>query len=336
MLTYIVKRVLLMIPTLLGMTFLLFAVVRFAPGLTTSGGQMNAGLLQSKQAQAQESRYLARRLHLVNRRGQPIALPLQYLLWLRDTVTGRFGTSLEYDEPVLTLIRQRLPVTLALNLISLVVVYGVAIPGGLLAAVQRGRWFDRVFNFTALALFSLPLIWVGSMAVGFLANPQYLDWFPAAGIHSTNTSSLSFFQYLGDYFWHVALPVVCLSYGSFAFLAQQVQSAMLENLRQDYTRTARAKGLRETTVILRHVFRNSLLPLLTISAAILPGMLGGSVIVETIFSIPGMGQLAYSAILARDLPVIQDVSLIVSALTLISYLITDICYAIADPRVSYA
>ena len=146
---------------------------------------------------------------------------------------------------------------------------------------------------------------------------------------------MTYFQSLGDYLWHIMLAVVCLSYGGFAYLSRQVQASMLDNMRQDYVRTARAKGLKNSTVMIRHVFRNSLLPLITISAGILPGMLGGSVIVEKIFSIHGMGLLGYSATFSRDLPVIQTVALIGSVLTLLSYLITDICYALADPRVSY-
>ncbi len=335
MIQYIIKRLLLMIPTLLGMTLMLFAVVRFAPGLTSSGGAFSAGKLKSTQAQLEEKKILERRLHLVDAQGRPISLPIQYILWLKDTCEGHFGTSLEYDEPVMTLIRQRLPVTLDLNLISILVVYLIAVPGGMLAAVQHGRLFDRAFNFGSLVLYSLPTIWVGSMLVGFLANPQYLDWFPAAGIHSTNTANMTWFQNLGDYLWHITLAVVCLTYGGFAYLSRQVQSSMLDNMRQDYVRTARAKGLKNSTVIIRHVFRNSLLPLITISAGILPGMLSGSVIVETIFSIHGMGMLAYSATFSRDLPVIQTVALIGAVLTLLSYLITDICYALADPRVSY-
>ena len=335
MMQYIVKRLLLVIPTLLGITLMLFAVVRFAPGLTSSGGALSGGKLKSNRAQQEEKRIMERRLHLVDASGKPISLPMQYVLWLRDTCEGNFGTSLQYDEPVMTLIRQRLPVTLDLNLISLLVVYLVAVPGGMLAAVQRGRIFDRSFNFGALVLYALPTIWVGSSLVGFLANPQYLDWFPAAGIHSTNTENMTYFQSLGDYLWHIMLAVVCLSYGGFAYLSRQVQASMLDNMRQDYVRTARAKGLKNSTVMIRHVFRNSLLPLITISAGILPGMLGGSVIVEKIFSIHGMGLLGYSATFSRDLPVIQTVALIGSVLTLLSYLITDICYALADPRVSY-
>ncbi|MGC8623946.1 MAG: ABC transporter permease [Phycisphaerae bacterium] len=335
MTTYIIRRLLLMIPTLLGMTFMLFAVVRFAPGLTTAGGQFSAGVMQSRQAQKQEQEIMERRLHLVDKNGHPISLPMQYILWLTSTCEGHLGTSVVYQEPVLTLIEQRLPVTLTINAIALMVIYLVSIPGGLLTALYQGRLLDRGYGFFSLALYSLPVIWVGSTLLGFLANPQYFNWFPSAGLHATNTESMTFFRYLGDYFYHIVLPIVCLVYSGFAFLSKQIRGSILENLQQDYVRTARAKGLPKSTVLLRHVFRNSLLNLITLTGMSLPGLLSGSVIVEQIFSINGMGRLAYSSTLASDLPVIQDLALIMGVLTLLSYLAVDICYHIADPRVTY-
>jgi peptide/nickel transport system permease protein len=337
MTSYIIRRLLLMVPTLVGMTFLLFAVVRFAPGLREAGqANVAQGMMQSRQAQRQEELLVARRLHLVDKNGHPISLPMQYLLWLKSTCEGHLGTSLEYPEPVLKLIAQRLPVTLTINLIAMLVIYLVAVPGGLLAALYRDRLFDRGYGLISLALYSLPAIWVGSSLLGFFANPEFFNWFPAAGLHSTNTQSMDFFQYIGDYFYHITLPIVCSTYAGFAILSKQVRGSILENLGQDYIRTARAKGVKGSTVLVRHVFRNSLLTLITLTGMALPGLLGGSVIVEQIFSIDGMGRLAYTATLARDLPVIQTVALIGSVLTLLSYLAVDICYAIADPRVSYA
>jgi peptide/nickel transport system permease protein len=173
------------------------------------------------------------------------------------------------------------------------------------------------------------------MLIGFLANPQSFGWFPSAGLQRTDTSRLSFAGMLGDYLWHLTLPLACYTYGGFAFLSKLMRASILENLYLDYARTARAKGLPGHTVLLRHVFRNSLLPLITVAAGILPGLLGGSVIVETMFSIQGMGQLAFQATLARDLPVIQALGFVTGVLVLVSYLLTDLCYAFADPRVSY-
>ncbi len=351
MLSYILRRLLLMIPTLIGMTLVLFCVVRFAPGLATGGGAFGAGgVMRGQQARAEAERIMKKRLHLVDAQGRPIMLPMQYVYWLRDTVEGDFGESMQYNVPVADLIYERLPVTVTLNLLSTLLVYLIAIPGGMLASVERGKVFDRVWQFGTLLLYSLPVIWVGDMMIGFLCNPQFsgpiqfghgisinlhLPWFPAANLHTTDTSRMTSFQYAGDYLWHVALPVLCLSYGGFAYLSRIKRAAMLDNLGMDYVRTARAKGLSSFVVVTRHVFRNSLLPMITIFAGVIPGMLGGSVVVERIFSIKGMGDLTLTAALARDLPIVQAVAFVGSVISLICLLLTDICYALADPRVSY-
>lgn len=336
MFSYLLRRLLLMIPTLIGMTLLLFLLVRFAPGLTTAGGAFaGGGAMNSQQARAAVEENLKKRLHLVDENGRDIPTLMQYLYWLKDTVRGDFGTSVQYNTPVVTLIGERLPVTLTLNLLSTLLIYLIAIPGGMLASVQRGRAFDVGWSLVTLALYSLPIIWVGDMMIGFLANRQYVSWFPAAGIHSTNTEWMTSLQYAGDYLWHIVLPVLCLSYGGFAYLTKIKRAAMLDNLSMDYVRTARAKGLSGWTVVTRHVFRNSLLPMITIFATVIPGLLGGSVVVESVFSIKGMGDLMLGATLARDLPIIQAVAFVGSVISLLCLLIADVAYAVADPRVSY-
>jgi peptide/nickel transport system permease protein len=326
MLTYIARRLMLMIPTLIGMSLLLFVVVRLAPGLTTGGGQTGE---MEQQAQKEIAEKMKKRLHL----DKPMVVA--YGMWLWDTVRGDLGDSIQYNTPVSKLIKDRLPVTVVMNLLSTVVVYLVAIPGGLLAAVNRGKGFDRGWSIVTLALFSMPIIWVGGMLLAFLANPNYLGQFPVAGAHQTDTSWLTSFQYAGDFLWHMALPVICLSYGGFAYLSKMQRAAILDNLGLDYVRTAKAKGLPGRIVLLRHVFRNSLLPMITLFAGIVPGLLGGSIVVERIFSIKGMGDLMVTAVGARDLPIVQAVALIGSVITLLCLLVADLCYALADPRVSY-
>jgi peptide/nickel transport system permease protein len=325
MLAYILRRLALMVPTLIGMTLMLFVVVRFAPGLTTAGGETGENAMQARQeAEAK----MKKRLHL----DKP--LPVQYAMWLGDTLTGNFGDSVQYKKPVMDLIKERLPITLTLNVIASFFVYLIAIPGGLLASVKRGKWFDTSWSFFTLALFSLPIIWVGGMLLAFFANPHYLGLFPVAGTHATHTDWMTAAQYTSDYLWHLVLPVICLIYGGFAYLSKIQRAAMLDNLGMDYVRTARAKGVAAHVVMLRHVFRNSLLPMITIFAGILPGLLGGTVVVERIFSIKGMGDLVVTATNARDLPIVQATAFIASVVTLISFLLADLCYCLADPRVS--
>jgi peptide/nickel transport system permease protein len=336
LLSYILRRLVLMIPTLIGMTLMLFVIVRFAPGLTTAGGSFGAeGAMRGQDARAAAELAMKKRLHLVDPEGKPIALPMQYIYWLWDTVRGDFGESVQYNMKVVELLKERLPVTIALNLVSTLVIYLIAIPGGMLASVRRGKGFDVTWSFVTLALFSLPSIWVGYMLLGFLANPQYLGWFPASGSHATSTEWMTAFDYAKDYLWHIVLPVVVLSYAGFAYLSKIQRAAMLDNLGLDYVRTARAKGLGANAVVTRHVFRNSLLPMITVFAGVIPGLLGGSIVVERIFSIKGMGDLIVTATFSRDLPIVQAVAFVGSVITLICLLITDICYAIADPRVSY-
>lgn len=336
MTTYILKRLLLMIPTLIGMTLVLFAIVRFAPGLTTGGGAFGAGgEMKNQQARLAAENQMKKRLHLVDAEGRTIRLPMQYIYWLRDTLSGDFGESIQYNAPVVDLIKERLPATITLNAISSIIIYLIAIPGGMLASVKRGKAFDVLWGFFTLGLYSLPVIWVGDMMVGFLANPRFLSWFPSDNLHSTNTELMTYFQYLKDMLWHTVLPVLCLSYGGLAFLTKLKRAAMLDNLGLDYVRTARAKGLGEVTVVTRHVFRNSLLPMITIFAGFIPGLLGGSLVIERIFSIKGMGDLMITATLARDLPIVQAVAFVGSVISLVCLLLADLCYVLADPRVSY-
>jgi ABC-type dipeptide/oligopeptide/nickel transport system permease component len=326
LLSYILRRLALMIPTLIGMTLMLFVIVRMAPGLTTGGG---AQAENSKQAQKAIEEKITKRLHL----DKPILV--QYFLWLGDTLRGDLGESIQHNRKVSLLISERLPVTITINLLSSFLIYLVAIPGGMLASARRGRLFDVGWSFTTLAMFSLPSIWVGDLLLAYFANPQYLGWFPVAGAHSPSTDWMTSAQYATDHLWHLTLPVITLSLGGFAYLSKLQRASILENLNLDYVRTAKAKGLPGHVIMLRHVFRNSLLPMITVFAGFIPGLLGGSIVVERIFSISGMGDLMVTATTARDLPIVQGVALIGSVITLICLLVADLCYVIADPRVSY-
>lgn len=256
------------------------------------------------------------------------------------------GWSRTKNRPVARLILEALPVTLLINLIAFPMIYLVAIPTGMLAAARRGSWFDVLSGGFFIALWSIPVVWAGVLAVGFLANKQYLGLFPVAGLHATNASSIAFlpswtsggFQpgWILDLGWHLVLPVVCLVYAGFAVLSRQTRAAMLDNFNADYVRTAKAKGVSRRDIVLRHVFRNSLLPLITMFVSIFPAMLSGSVIVEKIFSIPGMGSLMLEAVSLHDSEVMLANTIMVGCVSLIALLIADILYALADPRVSYA
>ena len=328
MTTYLIRRLLLMIPTLLGITVMVFAISRAAPGDPVSlsmgpGGQLDA----QRAADVRKTRMALYGLD------KPIYI--QYAIWLNRVVRLDFGDSIKHHRPVIDLIKERLPITLVLNIISIVLVYMISIPLGIFTSVRQGRFFDRASSVVLFMLWSLPSMWAGQMLIGYFCGPTFKNWFPPAGLSSNFADSLPFFPWLGDRLWHLVLPVICLSYAEFAYLTKQVRAGMLDNLRADYIRTARAKGLDNWTVTFRHAFRNSVIPVITIMATLLPAMIGGSVIIESIFSIPGMGRLAFEAITTRDYNVVMAVATIAGVLNLAGLLLADITYAIADPRITF-
>ena len=317
-----------MIPTLLGITIMVFAISRVAPGDPVSlsmgpGGQLDA----ERAADVREARM---RLY-----GLDKPVHEQYLTWLKRVVRLDFGDSIKHHRPVIEIIKERLPITLTLNIIAFVIIYTISLPMGVLAAVNHKRFFDRASSAGLFMLWSLPSMLVGQLLIGYLCGPAFLNWFPPAGLSSNYADSLAFFPWLSDRLWHLVLPVICLTYTGFAYLTKQVRAGMLDSLRADYVRTARAKGLSNAVVIFRHAFRNSIIPVITIMATLLPAMLGGSVIIERIFSIPGMGLLAFEAVTTRDYNVVMAVATIGGVMNLIGLLLADIAYAAVDPRISF-
>jgi peptide/nickel transport system permease protein len=256
-----------------------------------------------------------------------------------------FGVAFSRGRPVLELIGAALPVTLLLNFIAFPIIYLIAIPGGMLAAIRRGTFVDVGLGAGFIALWSFPIVLAGVLAIGFLASNDYLGAFPAAGLHSNDADTMTFLPssvngvwqsgFLLDLLWHVCLPVLCLVYGGFAILSKQTRAAMLDNFSADYVRTAKAKGVAPKDVVLRHVFRNSLLPLITMFVSIFPTMLAGSVVVERIFTVPGMGSLVLQAIDLRDRELLLANTLMIAGVNLLALLLADVLYALADPRVAY-
>jgi len=326
---YILKRLLQIIPTLLGITFITFLIIQLAPGnpatlkLQMSGqGQLgDRGISPEVIEQTKKLYGLDKPLHE------------QYLLWVKRVFTLDFGTSYKDHRNVWEKIAERLPVTLQLNLISIFLVYLIAIPFGVYSAVRPGSFWDHALTLFFFFLYSLPSFWVAVLLIMFLGGGDFWDIFPAYNISSIGAEALSPPQWLLDRVWHLVLPVTCLTYGGLAYLSRLTRANMLEVIREDYVRTARAKGLSERVVIFKHAFRNALLPIITLLAFLLPSMFGGSVIIESIFSIPGMGQLGFEAVLGRDYPVIMAITTVSAMLTLIGLLISDLLYAAMDPRI---
>jgi len=456
---YILRRLLLMFPTLLGIILVVFIVMAASPGGISSQSLVEGMNLEPQAKKALEDYY--------NRRyGLDLPAPVQFLRWLNNVSPVGFtldenhqingfsllkgsdlGMSFRYGRPVMDLILERVPITLLLNILTIPLIYIIAIGIGVRAATRRGESFDVGSGLFMLALWSVPTMLAGVLLIGFFASDQYWHWFPTAGLSQRAALDMPFLPhwsafsdllllfasmvigmvgfinlsqrvarkprtliltatgavlavwmastmatdaglvaylvllllgsgvfavigysdytamrvtamgligmglglvlavqwlqgefisgFLLDRIWHLVLPVFCLAYGGFAFLSKLTRTAVLENLLADYARTARAKGVAENDVLWRHVFRNSLLPLITVTASLLPGLLAGSVIVEHIFSIEGMGKLAVEAVKGRDRELVLSITLISGVLTLVGYLIADLLYAMADPRVSY-
>lgn len=252
------------------------------------------------------------------------------------------GVSFSRSRPVSRLIADALPNTLLLNIIAIPIIYLIAIPTGMLAAVRQGRLADVGTGALFIALLSIPTVLAGVLAMGFLASETTgLGWFPIEGLSGEGADDMAFLPaggergWLLDRAWHIALPVLCLVYGGFAILSKQTRAAMLDNFNADYVRTAKAKGVPAGDIVWAHVFRNSLLPLITLFVSVFPAMLAGSVVIERIFNIPGMGLLLIEAINLRDREVILANALIIGVVNMLALLLADVLYAVADPRISY-
>lgn len=338
MAAYILQRFLLMIPTFVGITLLCFLIVHLAPGdpaeLMAGGGlgaRGGAGISLQKRGAVDQALAEWRALY-----GLDKPLHVQYLVWLNNLARLDFGTSFKDNRSVWEKVRERLPVTVKLEFFSLLLVYVIAIPLGIYSATHRDTLGDHLTTLAAFVLFAVPVIWAATMALVFICGGDFLYLFPPGGLTSIDYArDWPLLERIKDQTWHLFLPVVLLSYAGFAGLSRYMRSSMLEVLRQDYIQVARAKGLAERVVIFKHAVRNSLIPQVTILAELLPGLIGGSVIIETVFSIPGMGQLGYDAVLARDYPVVLALLTVSALLTLAGILLSDILLAAVDPRIAF-
>jgi peptide/nickel transport system permease protein len=256
----------------------------------------------------------------------------QYWIWVKKLAVLDLGQSFSTDHrPVADKVLERLPVTILLNCLSLILILAIAIPIGVLSAVHQNSLFDKLTSIFVFIGFAVPTFWLALLLM-ILFGVQ-LGWLPISGIRSLNYEYLPAGAASWDLIKHLILPVILSAFGGLAGLSRYMRSNMLEVIRQDYIMTARAKGLSERAVIYKHALRNALLPVITILGLSIPGLIGGSVIFETIFAIPGMGQLFYMSVMARDYPVVMGILFIGAVLTLLGNLIADVSYAVADPRI---
>jgi peptide/nickel transport system permease protein len=328
MTTYILRRILLLLPTLFGITLLTFLLIRLAPGnaaLIRGGMGENGGRAMTAEVREQT-------IKLYNLDKPPLTA---YGLWIGKFLRFDLGDSVVDHRSVASKIGERLPLTISLMGSALVISYLLAIPLGIAAAIRRGQAIDRTISFVVFVLYSIPSFAAALLLILFVAGGDYLNLLPMYGANSVNATEMGPFAWLWDRILHMILPVICLTYASLASISRYSRVSMLEALGQDFVRTARAKGLSERLVIFRHALRNALIPIITIFALEFPGLIAGAVIIESIFTLPGMGQLMFESLDKKDEPVIMGITVLAAVLTLLSYLAADILYMVVDPRITY-
>ena len=324
MVRYILKRLVQAVPLLLGIATVTFFIVHMAPG-----DPMDFYLEQRYRRNIDPEV-----IELIRQKyGLDQPLHVQYVKWLGNLLQGDLGESFAHRRPVSALLAEAIPYTLQLTFLALLFDAMVGIALGIISAVKQYSALDKTITLGSLILYSVPGFWLALMLI--LVFSVTLGWFPTSQTRSFDYEFLSWFEKLVDLGWHLALPVFVLGIASAAGTARYMRSRLLEVLNEEYILAARARGLRERAVILKHALRNALIPIITIYGLSLPFLLGGAVIIENIFAWPGMGRLALSAIHARDYPVILATSMIAAVLTVIGTLIADITYVMVDPRVSY-
>jgi peptide/nickel transport system permease protein len=319
MVIYIFKRLLIAVPLIFGVLTLTFFIIRLAPG-DPAAFFIQPGISPNVAEQIR-TQY-----------GLNDPLPVQYVKWLASVLQGDFGRSFSRaQQPVIEVIAEALPVTVTIALLTLVAnfVFGILI--GIISAVRQNSFLDRFLTITALFFYSMPEFWFALMMIILFALK--FPFFPASGLNEIGAENLGPLAFTLDRIWHLVLPVTVLSINGSAGIARYVRGSMLEVIRQDYIRTARAKGLPEKIVIFRHALRNALLPVVTLMGSSLPFIFSGALFIEVIFAFPGMGRVTVEAIFARDYPLIIADTFISGSLIVIGNLVADVLYAVVDPRI---
>lgn len=333
---YLLKRLLLAAITLVLILLTSYVLLRVAPGdpvkssMIGSGGAGATGLSSDK-PELTENEVMKKKLNF----DKPILTG--FVLWMKDVCRGDFGTSVSFDKgrPVTDLILERLPVTLRLNICAILLVYLLAIPIGLFSGVFPEGKFDKITTVILFFLFSMPVLWVALSLQALVCKGGVFPVFPVKGLEPATTYGLSTWRIGWETVLHYVLPVLCMTYAGFAGLSRFTRSAMIDALRQEYIRTARAKGVSEFDIVFSHAFRNILVIMVTLLAGLLPGLISGSLLIEYIFAIPGMGDLSMRALSSRDIPLIMALFSFSGFLTLLGFLISDILYVFVDPRISF-
>ncbi|WP_300667918.1 ABC transporter permease subunit [Desulfoluna sp.] len=332
---YFIRRLLLVIPTFIGITVMVFAVTRFVPGGPVERMIAEARSQQTGMVAADQGQPLSEDQIDELRRYYGFDKPLlqSYVSWLAKVVKGDLGTSTRYYDPVLQMILDRLPISLYFGLISLVLVYGVCIPLGMAKAVRHNSRFDNVSSLLVFTGYAIPG-WVIGVLLLLLFSARW-EVFPLGGFVGDFYDEMDAWGKVKDVVWHTVLPVISYVAGSFAVMTMLMKNTLMDTLSADYMRTAVAKGLPFRKAVFRHALRNSLIPLATSFGNNISLILTGSFLIEKVFNIDGMGLLGYESVVERDYPVVLGVLVISSLLFLVGNILSDICVALTDPRVTF-
>lgn len=336
MFVYLVRRLLVAIPTFIGITLVTFLIINAAPG-----GPIEQKLQKIRMggsgSEGGKSTNISQEVldNLAKQYGFDKPVHERYFIWLKNITKLDFGESFSYQEPAIDVITSKFPVSLSFGIASLILTYLVCIPLGVQKAIKAGSTFDQVSGLILYFLYSIPPLVLGIFLIVWFAGGSYFDWFPIGGIKSDDYDSLTTMGQIWDRAYHFVLPLTCYMIGSFTELTMLVRNSMLDVIKSDFIRTARAKGLNDKIVYYKHALRNALIPVATGLGGFLRVFLAGSLIIETIFNLDGIGLLSYSSILSRDYNVIMGITFISAMLLLVGNIISDVIYVLVDPRIDF-
>jgi len=343
MLAYILKRILLMFPTLLGVLTITFIVIQFVPGgpvdqllaeirATQTGDGGGAGA--SRGSRELDAKQIEEIKKLYGFDKPPLE---RYIDMLKNFARFDLGRSFMHNKDVWQLIKEKLPVSISLGIWTFLLSYLISLPLGVAKAVREGSRFDALTTLVVLLGYAIPGFVLGVFLIVLFAGGTFLDWFPLRGLTSDNWVELSWPARIADYFWHLTLPLICITIGNFAILTMLTKNTFVEEIRKQYVLVARAKGLSERRVLYKHIFRNALIPLVTgFPAAFVAAFFAGSLLIETLFSLDGLGLLSYESVIRRDYPVVLGSLYLFTLIGLVVKLVSDLLYVVVDPRVQFS
>lgn len=348
MLAYFIRRILFMIPTFFGITLVCFIIINLAPGSPveqklqairfgsstggtgiSSGGGGSGGSTRESGVNQEIIDALKKQY------GFDKPLHVRYGIWLKNIFTFDFGESFTYQEPVIDVIVRKFPVSLQFGIMSIILTYLISIPLGVARAVRAGSHFDQISGVLLNMAYSVPPLVLGLLLIVFFAGSSHFSLFPIGGFRSDNWESLSLWGQIVDRAYHFVLPGICYMIGSFTQLTLLTRNSLLDVIKQDYIRTARAKGVSENLVIYKHALRNSLIPVATGVGGIFGVFLAGSLIIETLFNLDGIGLLSYQSIMSRDYNVVMAMIFLSSLVLMLGRLFSDLIYIAVDPRIDF-